>query len=64
MTGRMKVKEIQEEKVPNSHLGKSKSEWSRAVLKLFGLRTPLYSSTIMSENPQQLLLMGVLSINM
>lgn len=38
-----KVKEVQEETVPNIHLEESESEWSRAVLKLFGLRTLLYS---------------------
>lgn len=45
LRGRTKrrVKEVQEETVPNIPLGESESEWSRAVLKLFGLRTLLYS---------------------
>lgn len=54
--------QVQEEKVPDRHLGESEIGWSRAVFKLVSV--PLYTpKKLMSKNPQQLFFIGVISIN-
>jgi len=43
--------EVQEEKVPNRHLGESETEWSREVFQLVSV--PRYTpNNIIIENPQ------------
>jgi len=50
LRGRMDM-EVQEEKVPNRHLGESETEWSREVFQLVSV--PRYTpNNIIIENPQ------------